>query len=181
MSKYIVLHELYHHGIKGQKWGYRRYQNEDGSLTPEGLEKYKNGGLSLDYRPDQRERDKSIYSNGAVKRIDKKMLNGQQISGARSSEADRIEKFRNSAKINKEVGKILGTIGGATLGFFAGNRLSDHLDKYSKLNSFGRVTRDMAPMLMLAGGAAVGNTLGKIGGQSIPMLVGGYSPSKAEK
>lgn len=28
--------EFYHHGIKGQKWGVRRYQNPDGSLTPEG-------------------------------------------------------------------------------------------------------------------------------------------------
>ena len=26
-----------HHGIKGQKWGVRRYQNEDGSLTEEGM------------------------------------------------------------------------------------------------------------------------------------------------
>ncbi len=25
--------ELYHHGIKGQRWGIRRYQNQDGSLT----------------------------------------------------------------------------------------------------------------------------------------------------
>ncbi len=31
---------LEHHGIKGQKWGVRRYQNPDGSLTPEGMARY---------------------------------------------------------------------------------------------------------------------------------------------
>lgn len=31
---------LAHHGIKGQKWGVRRYQNPDGTLTPEGKERY---------------------------------------------------------------------------------------------------------------------------------------------
>lgn len=30
------IDELAHHGIKGQRWGIRRYQNKDGSLTPAG-------------------------------------------------------------------------------------------------------------------------------------------------
>lgn len=42
MSKYVIRNgELYHWGIKGQKWGRRRYQNPDGSLTPEGEKRYK--------------------------------------------------------------------------------------------------------------------------------------------
>ena len=31
---------LEHHGTKDQKWGVRRYQNPDGSLTPEGRKRY---------------------------------------------------------------------------------------------------------------------------------------------
>lgn len=34
--------ELYHHGIKGMRWGVRRYQNPDGSMTAEGLKKRRN-------------------------------------------------------------------------------------------------------------------------------------------
>ena len=34
------LTELYHYGAKGQKWGLRRFQNDDGSLTPAGRERY---------------------------------------------------------------------------------------------------------------------------------------------
>ena len=36
-----VNNELYHHGVLGQKWGVRRYQNEDGSLTNYGIRHYR--------------------------------------------------------------------------------------------------------------------------------------------
>lgn len=35
-----LSNELQHHGIKGQKWGVRRFQNADGSLTAEGKKRY---------------------------------------------------------------------------------------------------------------------------------------------
>ena len=40
MSNFTYSSELYHHGIKGQRWGIRRYQNEDGTRTPEGKLRY---------------------------------------------------------------------------------------------------------------------------------------------
>lgn len=48
-SKIVIIRlspdELKHHGIKGQHWGIRRYQNEDGSYTTEGLSRYKRGKI----------------------------------------------------------------------------------------------------------------------------------------
>jgi hypothetical protein len=42
MGYYAIANDDYlmHHGVKGQRWGVRRWQNEDGSLTEEGKRKY---------------------------------------------------------------------------------------------------------------------------------------------
>ena len=79
--------ELYHHGIKGQKWGVRRYRNEDGSLTNTGKQRY-----SEKYSSEQRIRDQKIYGRGAVKRINKRMLAGETIQSARHNEVVRKER-----------------------------------------------------------------------------------------
>ena len=39
-GSFISQNELYHHGIKGMKWGVRRFQNKDGSLTTAGEKRY---------------------------------------------------------------------------------------------------------------------------------------------
>ena len=40
MEEVCLNNELYHHGIRGMKWGIRRFQNKDGSLKPAGKKRY---------------------------------------------------------------------------------------------------------------------------------------------
>ena len=50
MWEYTYINELYHHGILGQRWGIRRYQNKDGTLTAAGkrrADKLRNEYLTL--------------------------------------------------------------------------------------------------------------------------------------
>lgn len=51
---------LYHYGTKGMKWGVRRYQNKDGSLTPAGKKRY----------------DRDIQENNAKKKDNRIVIDG---------------------------------------------------------------------------------------------------------
>lgn len=42
-----MQYEIQHHGIKGQRWGVRRFQNDDGTLTPAGRSRYLNSDGSF--------------------------------------------------------------------------------------------------------------------------------------
>ena len=62
---YLTLRHLSHSGVKGQKWGVRRWQNPDGSLTPEGRIHY---GLGESDISDLKKSFQGLYKkNGKVK------------------------------------------------------------------------------------------------------------------
>ena len=60
--------ELYHFGVKGMRWGVRRYQNKDGSLTPAGEKRYAN-------RPDIRRVDTARIAMVTAKKAYSKAYN----------------------------------------------------------------------------------------------------------
>ena len=78
MWQYNNTDELCHFGIKGMKWGVRRYQNEDGSLTPAGKKHY--GNMSDD------KLQKSLY---------------KQVKKARANQSD----WSNQWNVNNTIGK----------------------------------------------------------------------------
>lgn len=67
--------ELYHHGILNQRWGIRRFQNKDGSLTPEGRLRYskshgkKNAFKIAKQRKKEKDREEKRVAKEAVKEL----------------------------------------------------------------------------------------------------------------
>lgn len=63
--------ELYHHGIIGMKWGVRRYQNKDGSLTAAGKKRYNQDSWSEDAKTASQLKKKSVnqMSNAELRKL----------------------------------------------------------------------------------------------------------------
>lgn len=69
--------ELIHHGIQGQKWGIRRYQNKDGSLTPAGR---RHAAKTYNYRESEAYKTSDRYKKASMTNLynNEKKLFGQK-------------------------------------------------------------------------------------------------------
>lgn len=95
---------LEHHGIKGQKWGVRRYQNEDGTLTDKGRKRY---GADLDINDRSRQNVAQIRLGEARRRLDvakensKNTNNNYRVAELRQRERSAKAAVRRSKKIDR--------------------------------------------------------------------------------
>jgi hypothetical protein len=106
----MTTNELYHYGILGQKWGIRRYQYPDGSLTPAGRKRYAGGVSTNSHAPVNSYRsynDKPIPSNQNKSNnndeVDLKIANQMSnetnnFLNSMSNLARRVDKKKNKSK-----------------------------------------------------------------------------------
>lgn len=83
--------ELKHYGIKGQKWGRRRYQNSDGSLTPAGKQRYGDGG-KMDLQDTKKLVDKTNDVAKQSQRINDEKRSKKEKKAKQQAEQDIREK-----------------------------------------------------------------------------------------
>ena len=126
---FISQNELYHHGIKGMKWGIRRFQNEDGSLTAAGKKRYDDDQTGSDKRASSNSDSKTPRKGLIQKRKDK--LTERYISKGYGPEAAKTmaeQRMRTEAVL-----AVVGTVAVTAVAIKVARRIGqDYVDQTFK-------------------------------------------------
>lgn len=142
--------EIYHHGIKGQKWGIRRYQNADGSLTPEGQKRY--------------ERD--VRENNAKKKDNRAIIDGPDPKRWVSEDLDRSKQVVDAhSDLVKELKKLEQTTTPKStpkkldLTEMSDKELRDRINRELLEQQYNKLFADTSPQQVSKGRAILQDTL----------------------
>ena len=129
--------ELYHHGVKGQKWGVRHFQNKDGSYKPGAEGRYdgsdaprrtssfKNSLKSAKARLSVRKKNHDLSSQN------KKLAAQNKKLSDKNEEAKEGKKFKLSDRQKKAL-KVGAAIAGTALAAYGAKKLYDYVDASHK-------------------------------------------------
>lgn len=135
-------YELYHHGIKGQRWGIRRYQNKDGSLTAYGKKRLR-----------QLERDDIAKAKQDKKRL--KQLEKEETAKAKQSNKKKSLSDMTDDELKSAIAR---------------GRLEEEYKRYNpEKEKFSKRFIDDAlkPAVVSAGKTILTNTLNKFGDMAL--------------
>lgn len=164
---------LYHHGILGQKWGVRRYENEDGTLTAAGKARYGYKEAKQNYKKTLKtELKNNRFNTGfGVNNIQKLETSKKAVNDARYKMIDAKASYASSKEKNdnkaykkelsvyrKEMSK--GGLRGSAKDVYTGNystNLYNHISVTKGKEYADKVEKSLEKQLVtqLAGSAAV--------------------------
>lgn len=158
---------LEHHGILGQRWGVRRFQNADGSLTKAGLKRYGTEGSRTTKQTVKRLNDleKAVaYNKRDVKDADavlesfgkkyNKKFNGKPYSSDDFSKRDKKKASDNAKK--KLVSQERIKEGQAEIDNILKNSKNMHIKSWESVYDTTRMKEIIADSLLIGGAAGLG-------------------------
>lgn len=146
-------YELYHHGVKGQKHGERRYQSKDGTWTPLGLKMRRAREGSGDSKREKREgyfakkkrikNEKAAEAKARREAIEKETMEERRARMLKSTDARELYKNRDlltTAEINERINRIDTE---AKLSKIAASTKKTGLDYADKFLAYGRKANEI--------------------------------------